>query len=91
MVNGLLQVLSALFTCWDAMYFQTLFIAFCIAIAYCILGEDGISYSVILRYTPKTSKIGTSLFGSIKLLIALKDIWSAKLGSMPGISIVIIK
>ena len=56
------------------MHFRTLFIAFRIAMAYCIIDGDNASSSVILRYAPETSRVKTSSLGSIKLLIALKDI-----------------
>lgn len=43
-----------------------------------VIDKDGASYLVILRYTSKTSRVGTNLFGPTKLLIALKDIYNAK-------------
>ena len=48
-VEGLFQILSALLICWDAVYFRTLSIVFCKAMAYCVTDGDGASYSVILR------------------------------------------
>ncbi len=84
-------MLSALLICGDAVCFRTLFIVFYIAMVYKLIDRDGTSSLLILRYALKTNRIGTSLLESSKLLIALKNIWSTKLGLIPGILILIIK
>ena len=90
-VNDLLQVLNASLTCQDAVHFQTSSIAFCLAMARWVMDGDDASSSVILGYTPKTSKRKTSLLRPTELLMILKDIWNAKSGLMPRILLVIIE
>lgn len=73
----------------DAINVKILFIAFCIAMVRYAINEDSTSSLIILEYTPKTSKIKTSLLKAIKLLIALKNISSAKSSLMLGILVMI--
>lgn len=56
-----------------------------------VIDRNGLSYLVILRYKPKTSRVETSSLTPIKLLIALKDVRSTKLSLMLRISIVMIE
>lgn len=43
-----------------------------------VINGNSASYSFIIKYIPKISKVETTLFGPSKLLIALKDISNAK-------------
>lgn len=90
LVDGPLQVLSVSLTCWNVVYFRISFIAFCIVWARYIIDRNNTSCLIILGYVPKTSKVGTNLLESTKLLIALKDIWNAKPSLILEILIVII-
>lgn len=59
--------------------------------AYCVIDGDGIFYLVIWTKVSKTWKVRTNALGPIKLVIALKIIYSTKSGYMLGISVIIIE
>lgn len=61
-------------TCQNVVYFQTLSIAFCIAIARFVIDKDSMSCLVILEYVLKISKVKTTQLGPTEFLLALKDI-----------------
>lgn len=83
--------MSTLVIYWDIVYFWTLLIVFYIVMTYYIIDWDGISCLIILEYTPKTSRVKTTLLEPTKLLIALKNIWNAKLSSILRILVEIIE
>lgn len=73
-MEGLFKVLNTLLIYRNIVHLLILFIAFCIAIAYYINDGNSVSYLVILKYAPKTDRVGTNLLGTTELLIALKDL-----------------
>lgn len=56
-----------------------------------MINRNSISSSIILKYTPKTNRIETSLFGHIELLIALKNIYKTKSDWILEILVIIIE
>lgn len=77
--------------CQDITYLYNSSIAFCMAMVHYIIDRDDASCSVIWKYVSKSSKIGTSLLGSTKLLIVLKANYSTKSGWIQKILIMTIK
>ena len=61
-------------TCRSARSLRISAMAFLTTFTHCVIVGEGASSSVIRRYVPNTSSVGTSLLGPVVLLIALNAI-----------------
>jgi hypothetical protein len=85
-VFGLFRMLNALATCRSTRSLRISAMAFFTAFAHCVTVGEGASSSVIRRYAPNTSKVGTRPSGPAVLLRALNAICRAASLSILGSS-----